>query len=366
MNLSQKDIVSFKEDLLDVYCKTSNKKIELLFLRIAAISSDSLYRWMAYNKKKIEPNILDKEVLESLIALGNIRKEFPTVPTEENEAPIPFSHQDVIKKVMGPDNVSRRTPYILALSELVNNPEVSEILEPFSDILDMYKRVVGAGRRPVRLEDILNDLRIILGLYNESISPKQKETTQRTPKDEMVTPNIRLTKKQKLSKMFAYLLKRFSDEISGAADRMNLYGISSAIKRGVLVDPVRLSQLLKSPMPSTSSVKDAGVVAKRVSRYLDDNYKEKNYEDIKSESMIKSGALSNEQMMGYYNDLSKSKEEDVSKLLSEDYNPDDINEDSSKPNVKMPSLSLQNSQWLNPRALQYISIVLHLLYEESK
>jgi hypothetical protein len=154
------------------------------------------------------------------------------------------------------------------------------------------------------------------------------------------------------------LFRRFSQEISGSAQRAGNSLLANKIMGdGILADPVSVSQILRS-QPDYGMLKDAEKISKTVLKSLDENRYSINYEAIKMAVMMSAGTINEEQLSDFYNQKRKEESKELVGLLSE------------KPDVEkeydVPSLPIQDRQWLNPKALQMVSAVLYFLYRASK
>jgi uncharacterized protein YktA (UPF0223 family) len=356
MNSDSKNLLSLAEDLRNLYCKTQNVKIENLFIRIAQVNDEQFFKWLSSNRK-IRDELENPEVYESLMVLVGIRKEYPLQPTPDNPTPVAFGKSDVVKKVTGPDSIARRAPYIIAFSKLLGDTNVSSVLSPFRDIISKYAETLSTTRNPVNPSDLVKDLTKIDEVYKKDQQSKIDKpyedasglSSYKAPKE---------TRQQKKSKLFAYLFRRFSQEVSGAVQRAGNPFLSSKITGdGILADPVSIAQILKS-QPSYATLKDAEKVSKTVLKRLDENMYGVNYEAIKMAVMLSAGTMSSDQLVNFYNQKRKEESKELVGLLSD-------KPESTKESV-IPSLPIQDRQWLNPKALQMISAVLYFLYQASK
>jgi len=259
--------------------------------------------------------------------------------------------------VTGPDSIARRAPYIIAFSKLLGDMSVSSVLNPFRDIIAKYSETLSTTRNPVNSSDLVKDLYKIDEAYKKDMQTKIDHPFGDLGGHPSLKP-AKETRQQKKSKLFAYLFRRFSQEISGSAQRAgNPLLANKVMGDGILADPVSVAQILRS-QPDYGMLKDAEKISKTVLKSLDENRYSINYEAIKMAVMMSAGTINEEQLSDFYNQKRKEESKELVGLLSE------------KPDVEkeydVPSLPIQDRQWLNPKALQMVSAVLYFLYRASK
>jgi hypothetical protein len=194
---------NFINDIRDLYCKTSIKEIERLFIRLAvglerSISEDQILNALVKNNSVIS-QLQDPKVYIALLDL----KEIKGILNDN------VTVGDIVKIFTG-SKYTKSLPYIPTFSVLLSNPSTQIILSPFKDIITLcpYKLQTGSINEKLVAEDLVK-------IYN-SLAISQEPSSSKIPSQ------TKLTRSEKQKKMYGYLLYQFTNDISKAA--LNIAG----------------------------------------------------------------------------------------------------------------------------------------------
>jgi len=278
----------FLGDILSLYCKTGHKGIEKSFLRLSEAFESGFYKWLS-NNKGYASHLQDPRVFESLSFLIYLRNQYPF------EAKI----SDVIKSVVGAKE-AQYIPYIVSFSNFMNDPVLGKILFPFRDIIASLSGIKVMGDS-IDISLIEKDLRSVVEAYYEQ---RQKKPA------EMKSPaEMKRTVKQQKAEMFLYLLQRFSDELSLAAEQSGFLELASEFRSKILAKslPYGLGQYLDFKDISDQQFKLSNNMAKQIMKHYDRLYWDYNHDLVDVAFLRASGILSEQDVMELRESFEKNK-----------------------------------------------------------
>lgn len=215
--MTHQDFNTFTKDILELYCKTGNKTIESVFIKLANIEIDVFWKWLLRNNR-IRASIINSSVYDALDVLSNIRNSFSYGQ--------PIDKSTLVRTLAANPRNAKTIPIIIAMKELVDDQSVSDLLQPYRDIIDEVAERFKDKNALDQKADIITDLSTIKSLYLKSAV----EEIDNKPEKESIP--------QKRISMLQYLLTKFSDDIAVAAESSKMPELASAVRSGILAKPI--------------------------------------------------------------------------------------------------------------------------------
>lgn len=336
------NIYRLSNDIRDLYCRTGVSDIEGIFIKISQSGSEILSRWL--KSSNIKSSLENPSLVETFELMSRIRKKY-------SEG---VSTKDLVAMLMG-KREAIYIPLIAALVPFVNEPLFQNILFPFKDIIVASTNFKSEGDS-IPSGSILKDLNTIASGFNNSGQQIIKPYIDKRP-----VKKGRPTKKDKRVKMFSYLLKRFSDDLSRAADTIGLNELSSEIRNGALVKPVVLNKYINVTTPNMFDLNEIRRILKVVTNNVDEGYQDYNYNFIKDSIMDFMGVVDIAQLTDIKR--KRQEQEDVSAYMIDDPEQYETMPDTRE---EMETLDIGNEQWLLPSVVGMLSLILSYYYNTVK
>jgi len=333
---------NFIADILHLYSRTGIKRIENDLLRVSQSYDSSFYKWLLSNRQ-IASKLNYPEVFLALSFLVEIRKNYPP--------PVGISD---IAKIFIDAKESKYLPYIISFNQFLEDPAINAILFPFKDILVACSGLKIIQGEEIDVDGIGKDLSYIKESFDQYISRGKIDA-----EDSAVIIN-KETVKQKKTRMFSYLLQKFSNEIASAADRSGFSEFASKLRGGILANPSEIENFTGMKI-EPEDVNEA----KRMVKYVSPNYNitkaDWNYNFIKERSMLFTSKISKEQLMQLYR--RRVDKRDYSRFMD-------------SPTVKYPnapenieqeveSISTSDADLLSPEFLTLLCVFFVMLYDKN-
>ena len=343
---------NFINDIRDLYCKTSIKEIERLFIRLAvglerSISEDQILNALVKNNSVIS-QLQDPKVYIALLDL----KEIKGILNDN------VTVGDIVKIFTG-SKYTKSLPYIPTFSVLLSNPSTQIILSPFKDIITLcpYKLQTGSINEKLVAEDLVK-------IYN-SLAISQEPSSSKIPSQ------TKLTRSEKQKKMYGYLLYQFTNDISKAA--LNIAG--------------QLNEPQKSQMNNFAKITPSiqnNVDLLRLGVYYNENIKDiigsKELVNMSDQRLKNEAIKSGNYVLGHYNmadangnynyvkeraatyagafTVTDKSQGNISKYMTPEFWTGKYNEES----LEIASINLDNAQVLNPRYISFLMYFFINLY----
>jgi len=328
----EKEIV---KDLLSLYIKTSNAKIENLFIKLSLNINTELSSWLKSNKGNIgDIGLKDESVYYALLLLAELKDQYP-VPT----------FIDCFRYIMDKPQRKSSLPIILSFGGLLSDPEVGALLNSFSQQIMVISKSMQQGsvvNSNIIKEDLIKILR-----YMET-----KTVQKNIGSIEDIDKKPKISKKQKALNMFYHLYNSINNEIANAAASKGWTELENKIRNeGVLIKTDVLKQYINVGKIDPFILRQADRMAKYVMGKLDEQYIDLNYSFIKEKGLNFVDAISNEQL----DDLQRRRMEKINFSDMQSINMDINNPESIEP------LTVDNNVWLSPDVLCMFSVFFNTL-----
>jgi hypothetical protein len=213
--------LGFSKDLRKLYCKINDSRIEECYLKFASLYNKNFSDWIISGAKS--ESIKNQKVYDAIKLLAKIRQEVPY------GAKLDPSY--IVKNIAFDNNVL--VPVLWSFFNIMDNVQVSHILEPFKDLIITINNVLpqkteGIDGKIIEQEksDSIDGL---ANLYNEFENTKIEIYPTKTKKHTLV---------QKRTAMFLYLLNRFSSDIASACESAGLNDLAVEFKKNILAKPI--------------------------------------------------------------------------------------------------------------------------------
>ena len=330
---------NLSNDLLSLYCRTRISAIEAEFIKVATTADGYFVNWLLTHKNPGSGvGIIDFNVYAALALLAYMKAKV-TDPSS------PMEIQSIFDEPSTPrakETRAKKLDYIHSFGGLIDNPEVSSLLNPFREIINTVRSTFRGGVI-LNTDAVYNDLIKIKGAYNLYVERGGSETELGSKSPKATTENL-------ADQMFRYLLNRFSNEVASAADRSGESGLASAIRSGGLMDINSLQSVYSIAKPVLYMWNAAHGVLGDVYQNLDPTKWNMNYEKIKEEIIDFTSVMS-------YSELQEQKS---------------IPEGATSPYMETPSttgspattppedsgINVKDEYWLNPYVLGMLYCVI--------
>lgn len=328
------------EELKELYFKTSSKEIESQFIVLSQTYQNELLKWLRDGKVAVRPQ--DPGVLNALYLLAQLRRRYPQRAT-------------VIDMVeyFSKDRQIESLSYIMSFAKFLGDERVKSIIDPFKDIIGAVSRF--SGGKEIDSDVVLNDLVSLQQDFSKYLE-KQIDSPYG---DTGVSSPSRTTKRQKLTNMFSYLLRTFSEELASAAERNGLEQLAEGLRQGVLAKaaPVGIGKYMSFPELSTDQWMMARKMANYVSKNVEEGTKQYNHDLVEVVLLNAAGQLTKED---FYRFREKTEElKDVSRFMQEE--EEELEGYQQKIDY---GIEILDDHRLNPDYIYMLSIFLFALYQE--
>jgi len=331
-------LYNLMEDVKGLYLKTSNGSLEDQFIALSQAYQNELLKWLG--KGKVTAQLQDSGVLNALYLLAQLRRKHPqqvTVP-------------DVVEYFSKERQVESLS-YIMSFANFLGDERVKSVIDPFKDIIVAVSRF--SGGKEINLEGVLNDL---ISLQKDFSGYLEKQI-DKPYADYGVSKQPRQTKRQKLTNMFSYLLRTFSEEIASAAERNGLEQFANGLRQGILAKaaPVGIERYMSFPKLSGDKWKIARKLANYVAENTDDRFRQYNHDLVEIALLNVAGQLTKEDFYRFKEKTEEAK--DVSRFMAEE---EELGEDQEKVDY---GIEILDDNRLNPEYIYMLSIFLFALYQ---
>lgn len=345
---------NFSKDLHTLFCSTRNKSIEDLFVRMAESIGDDFLNWFT-NTNTARLNISSK-VVGALRCAARMRNEYPHVTLTQISQYLLNNQSDIT-----------HLSTLQAMSKLVGDPRVSDVLSPISDILSVSGawvfRTENGEPSPdlVDPSSIVDDLVRVKTAYNNYVTPPPvaKATKDGHPtinslySDDAVAP--KQSKKEMIYSLFSDLLNKFTQELSSAASNGGKEALARHLSHGGIMKPMELEKFFSNHNFDLSFLgNDAKYVIKTIMKNLNAKTRtsEDAYDFIRNRALLRGHAIDDKTYRNFY--MQKSMAGDFASMLGQ--NP-------SQPSTKENKITAKDSQLVQDDVLLFISLVLFGLHQ---
>ena len=332
-------LYNLEKDLNYLYCVTKNSKIEDVFIRLAEALVKDFPDWFSKNRSAIKPMLQNSDVADLMDALIETKRHYYNVSI------VDFVNmmQGGNKKISG--GIGRNVGNIKSLSRLVSDPDLQKILSPYQDIILASQNFSEEPTIPVDI--IASDLKTIISAYSTYVSEISSVRKERQPTG-------KLNSKEKRKQFFAYALRRFNEDISGAAERHGMIDLSTRIKNeGLLAKPAVIGEYIDVSSANTFTKNRADDIVKLSLKNINEDKFEVMYEYIKEQVMEFMGFVSVSDLAQLYRERERT--EDMSDYLG-----------TEKGTSRIITMDTNDDMWLNPSVLGMISYILNYMYRLIK
>ncbi len=289
-----KNINSLKNDLLNVYCKTLNKDIEDVFIKIAN-AGDPFTLWLS-NVNSLSLGLTDQQVVTSIQFALKLQKELGS--TINMSALVSFLAQGKAPAF------DRLVPYFKTFNDLLseNSTAINAVLGPISNIVSLTSRMAGT---PVDKATVKKDVEAIhdyyIGLSAESSYVDAAEKMQK-PKRESLKERMRST--------WSYFAHKFEEEILAAGRAAGYEKIAEKLD-GKISNPYEILSIIN--VEDSAIPRFTAEIRAKVVPYIKKSIKSKGadelYERVRTVVMERFNIISKEENAEYWrqwlkNDLS--------------------------------------------------------------
>lgn len=222
---------NLKKDLLDLYCKTSNKEIEKEFLKIAQASDEKMENWL-YTMNLEKMGLQDINVGRAIEYALKIKKKSGGHVTMANLVNIlnGGESQPFIKYL----------PYFKSFANIYNkgNAEINSIINHIMDLVGLTKMMESEDANEPEVE---SDLERIAVAYNERNNADFIDSY--TDFGEKVVKKKKESKAERLRNIWYYLCNEFESDISTAALNSGNKELAVKLKDGVINNPYAILEM---------------------------------------------------------------------------------------------------------------------------
>lgn len=268
------DYKNFTSDILKLYCKTQNKEIETLFVKMASVEVNLFYKWLLKNKK-LKNKMSNPSTYDALELLSQIRSVFSYGE--------PLEKSTIVKTLHENARTLAAIPIIIGMKKFLDAPATKEILQPYRDIVETVSTLFTS--KDIDYASVENDLTVV---KNEYFVGADVESPEEVKKKESIP--------QQKKNMFQYLLIKFSEEIANAASSSGLTDLANTIKDGALSKPapVSLSEFINFNPASQDQIDLAKKLADFVAKNYDSRLDDYNHDIVQITLLGKAGQLTPE------------------------------------------------------------------------
>lgn len=263
-------IKSFSSDLLNLYLKTRNRKVENLFITASTWFDKGVVlmhpsKWLKSNPG-IKKTLHNSLVYDALIAMESLKDGLKGLN--------PQRMMSEIFKLSGQGKINISiVPIIQAFNSFLDDESIGEILDPYADIIKNLSMLPPVPGRSLQgegeKEEIYSDLSTIEKEYSNAIEFGEQE-------------EIKHIKVHKMD-MFSNLLQKFSSELAATFQRANMPQVAQQISRGALTQPNVIGNVYPlAPITSYKSEMAQHIVDEVLRNYYPSSLN-RNYEFIKDQ-----------------------------------------------------------------------------------
>ena len=334
---------NFSKDLHSLFCTTAHKGIEGLFVRMANATGDDFLNWfVGANLARLN---IGSKVVGALRCAARLRSQSPQVDISKISRYFLDNQGDVVHLAT-----------LQAMAQLGNDPRVAEILAPIHDILSVsgawrFRTETGAPSPDlVDPESIVDDLVRIKNAYNDHVN---RSMSPNAPYDDDASsvPH-KENKQEKIFSLFVDLLKKFTQELTNAAQDNGQDALAQYISRGGIVQPMELQHFFARHDFDLSRLgADARYVIKTIIKNINNRTSEDQYNFIRNRALLRGNVIDESTYRNYY--LQKSMGQDVASLLG--HKP--VQTESPQ------TISVQSKQLVQDDVLIFISLVLFGIHQ---
>ena len=209
--------LNLTNDVLELYSKIHDKKLENLFTRLAAINLGHFDKWL-YDNKKFKTRLNDPNVFVAMEALSGLRRQY------QFGEDIP--RDPVSRTLLNTPNIRASIPAIIAFNSLLNQESVKDLLMGYKDIISVVVGYMKFDISGLNLNSILQDL---ISIKNAYISLELEDEKSQIPKGNVT---------QQKRTLFQYLLRKFSDGLANAAEASGMSELSAQFSNGIIAKPI--------------------------------------------------------------------------------------------------------------------------------
>ena len=268
----------FTKDLLGLYCVTKHPGIEKMFIRLAFAQDEDFLKWLKNNDKNIRPLIKQQTIINSLLLLGELRKNFPMGQ--------PIVTSNIVKYLLSTTGRTSAISPIYIFKSILEEQPNNRILAPYLDLINIIPSIFQEhSRGEDNKEEILNDFNVMLDLYSSS---KTKENIQTGNKTSV---------KQQRENMYYGLLNIFSEEIANAFDAAGINDIASQFRNAILAKPFQygLSKIIKPDPLNTMQMRNVHNIVLDAWRHYESRFLDRHHHLIETKLLEMSGGISFEE-----------------------------------------------------------------------
>lgn len=291
---SYKTVEVLKDDILKLYCSIKHPSLELLFLKMANVDANLFYSWLLRNKN-IKSSLKNQSVYDAFDLLGQLRNTF------SYGSKIDLS--TIVRTVHEHSRYLESIPVIVTLSQ-ISDPSIQEVVNPFRDIIDFISSAMKTAG--VDIDIVTQDINSIKNRFIGSTTEDESK--------QVVKETIGSQRK----KMFHFLLTRFTEEVSSAADSSGLNELASAVRSGALSKPANmsLSKVINLTKFDPNNVETARRLVDYVYKNYDPRMSDYNHDVVEVTMLNKAGSLTKEDIDQLRTKYEEKK--DITKYLEED------------------------------------------------
>ena len=306
-------LANLAKDVLRLYSFTHDHRLENIFLKLSQDFESALSEWLRSTSKmsELKKKIRNPAILDAILFIQKIK----------NENPSGINKNDLVTKYFVGTKYDAYIPIVKGLIPLLNHPEVSDVLAPLSNIIQLFNvfRITNQEDPSV----LVGDLKTMLSDFNKYRGEMVNEPFE---DDDPTLKPQKLNKKQKKEGLLNYLTFKFSEEIAKAFEGINRQDIASDIRispgesagSSLLLNPKAIYRLFPNMVGNPMALEtSARMTVKDALRDIEPATYEKTYNNIRNSILTSSGVITYEQNQefNYKQMLNRSKQGAADKVI---------------------------------------------------